>query len=107
VNTARWIAAREPSPAAALAGRLRQVVRAAPEDAPAADALVDAAIEHLCALGDGCRSRSNALDLLTVDALVTYAFEAACDEPDRLAARAADAMQRISRVVARTPDAGA
>jgi hypothetical protein len=42
--------------------------------------------------------RESALDLLVVDALVTYAFEAAATEPALLAARAADAMTRFSAV---------
>jgi hypothetical protein len=42
--------------------------------------------------------RESALDLLTVDALVTYAFEAASDDPARLSARAEDAMRRLSAV---------
>jgi hypothetical protein len=40
--------------------------------------------------------RESALDLLTVDALVTYAFEAASDTPDSLAALAAEAMTRLA-----------
>ena len=39
--------------------------------------------------------RESALDLLTVDALVTYAFEAASDDPDSLAERADQAMTRL------------
>lgn len=41
-------------------------------------------------------SRESALDLLTADALVTYAFEAAGDTPDDVAALASDAMRRIA-----------
>ena len=40
--------------------------------------------------------RESALDLLVIDALVTYAFEAAATEPELLAARAGDAMARFS-----------
>jgi hypothetical protein len=36
------------------------------------------------------------LDLLTVDALVTYAFEAASEDIDSLAARAGAAMTRLA-----------
>ncbi len=43
--------------------------------------------------------RESALDLLTVDALVTYAFEAAADSPESLpAACATDAMTRLAAV---------
>jgi len=40
--------------------------------------------------------RESALDLLTVDALVTYAFEAASASPESLAPRAIEAMRRLS-----------
>jgi hypothetical protein len=40
--------------------------------------------------------RESALDLLAVDALVTYAFEAASSEPATLGARAGEAMIRLS-----------
>jgi len=41
-------------------------------------------------------TRAHALDVLSADALLTYAFEAAADEPSRLTARADLAMQRIA-----------
>ena len=40
--------------------------------------------------------RESALDLLTVDALVTYAFEAASREPASLAVRATNAMSQLA-----------
>jgi hypothetical protein len=42
--------------------------------------------------------RESALDLLAVDALVTYAFEAASDNPSTLAQRADDAMRRLAAI---------
>lgn len=42
--------------------------------------------------------RDSALDLLTVDALVTYAFEAAAENPATLETRAHDAAQRLAAV---------
>jgi hypothetical protein len=42
--------------------------------------------------------RDSALDLLAADACVTYAFEAAADDPTRIAGWADDAMQRIARL---------
>jgi hypothetical protein len=72
-------------------------------DAPAtqaATACIDAANELLSELlARPSAGRESALDLLTVDALVTYAFEAAAAEPDTLAARASDAMGRFSASV--------
>lgn len=40
--------------------------------------------------------RESALALLAADALVTYAFEAAADAPDSIAARAAAAMRTLA-----------
>jgi hypothetical protein len=47
-------------------------------------------------VSDGSGSRTGAITLLAADALVTYAFEAAAEEPDGLEALAADAMIRIA-----------
>jgi hypothetical protein len=47
-------------------------------------------------LASGSTSRATALDLLAVDALVTYAFQAGADDPARLEERAARAMARIA-----------
>lgn len=44
--------------------------------------------------------RESALDLLTVDALVTYAFEAAGAFPESLSARAGEAMRRLANLAA-------
>ena len=63
----------------------------------AADALVDAseaALRRL--LVDGCLTRQSALDLLAVDALVTYAFEAAAAEPASIEERAGRALAGIA-----------
>ena len=43
--------------------------------------------------------RDSALDLLTVDALVTYAFEAASERPDSLEAHAERAIVQLSAAV--------
>ena len=40
--------------------------------------------------------RECALDLLSVDALVTYAMEAAAEDPDTFASRVHDAMDRLA-----------
>lgn len=47
-------------------------------------------------LGTECENRSSALDLLTVDALMTHALEIAAREPESLAAFATQAMQRVA-----------
>lgn len=48
---------------------------------------------------DGCETRDRALDLLAVDALVTYALEADADSrPSGLEERAREAMLRFARL---------
>ena len=47
-------------------------------------------------LASGSTSRATALDLLAVDSLITYAFQAAADEPSLMDARAARALARIA-----------
>ena len=47
----------------------------------------------------GTTQRDVALDLLTADALVTYAFEAAAEAPEALDAHAAAAMRALAAVV--------
>jgi hypothetical protein len=66
----------------------------------AADACLDAATELLGELlSRPSAGRESALDLLAVDALVTYAFEAAAKNPETLASRADRAMQRFTAAV--------
>lgn len=99
MTIAEWLDARTPAPPPRLARRLRAAlapvmgreVRELPEAAVAA---AEAILRAL--LDGGCTGRAQALDLLTADALVTYAFEAAGDEPDAIAARADDAMRRLA-----------
>lgn len=69
------------------------------------DACFDAGERLLEAvLEAGCSSRETARDLLTADALVTYAFEAAAQSPAALAARASGAMTRLAALAAARPD---
>lgn len=98
-----WLATREPLPPRALAERLDALV--APHDldgADPADVLLDVALELLTVvLREDSTTRQTALDLLAADALVTYAFEAASDDPFRLDARAGTAMARLSELATR------
>jgi hypothetical protein len=50
----------------------------------------------LDSLAAGCTARRSALDLLVVDALVTYALERASDDPGTLSARAEQAMRELA-----------
>ena len=96
----RWLAGRTPPPPAALADRLRELLAECDGDArdlPVADALVRAAEGVLTRLlREGCGTRTSALDLLAADALATYAFEAAAEEPESMQARTERAMVRVA-----------
>jgi hypothetical protein len=101
-----WIASVEPRPPAALAARLEGLLQPFANDP--ADSVPEACLtagERLLEelLGAGATSRGNALDLLAADALVTYAFQAAADAPERLEARAARAMARIASITGSQP----
>ena len=94
-----WVRTRQPQPPAALMARLEVVLGASldePEDR--GTELFLAAGERLVAglLRGDRTSRDSALDLLTADALVTYAFEAAGAHPEGIDAHAGDAMTRIA-----------
>ena len=80
-----WLAAREPTPPAVLAERLRQVVAAAPAAVADAETMAVAlgALGHTLLEGVvHCdpQGAGVALDLLAADAFVTYAFEAAAED---------------------------
>ncbi len=64
---------------------------------PSPDGLIDGAERTLRALlQSNATQRDGALDLLAADALVTYAFELAADEPEQLDGIATEAMRRLS-----------
>ena len=98
-----WLASRTPEAPADLVECVRALFTAHPEwnALHRADAFI-AASEQLLrrVLGHDCPARSSALDLLAADACVTYAFEAAADEPGTIAARAELAMRRIAAIAA-------
>jgi hypothetical protein len=94
-----WLDGRVPRPPEVLRARMRSVLADCSSggagDVP--DTLLAAAEMVLARLlREGCATRESALDLLVADALVTYAFEAAADEPARLARRTDLAMLRIA-----------
>ena len=103
-----WIARREPAAPPALAERIANALGTTSTGAASGDGaalIVEtclAAAETLLArvLEEGGAARASALDLLAADALVTYAFEAASDEPALLPAAARAAMARLSRAAA-------
>lgn len=93
-----WLRERAPAPPH-LSARVAQVMGDRVERA-AGDAsfvCLDAAEELLRdLLARPSVGRESALDLLTIDALVTYAFEAASEKPESLDARATAAMHRLA-----------
>ncbi|HWH53099.1 MAG TPA: hypothetical protein VN651_16245 [Gemmatimonadaceae bacterium] len=98
-----WIAAARPLAPVRLADRLAEQLGAgrARSAADTPEACVDAAVSLLHELlARESAGRESALDLLTVDALVTYAFEAASADVDRLRPRALDAMSRLATTAA-------
>lgn len=98
----RWVAARAEQPPAALRERLDAILNASDANVstPVSQALLEAGQMLLASiLASGSTQRDAALDLLTADALVTYAFEAAAEDPTALGAHAADAMRAIAAVV--------
>jgi hypothetical protein len=102
VTLREWLEGREPAPPPALAQRILELVAASdsggqPKDfAEVCVASAERALKDL--LASGVVSRSSALDLLAIDALITYAFEAASDEPSRVSELASDALIRLSRL---------
>ena len=71
------------------------------DDGAASDDVALATLARV--LADGATARAAAIDLLAADALVTYAFEAASESPDRLPDLAHRAMTRLSAAAAAAP----
>jgi hypothetical protein len=71
-----------PAPPAALANAMRNAVNEGANPPTAEDLL--AAAEHALdnVLRTDCETRASALDLLTVDALMTHALEIASNDPN-------------------------
>lgn len=96
-----WLASRQPVPPEALIQRLTAVLgaRADEEVADLPEAMLSAGEALLSKLlCEGRTDRQTALDLLAADAFVTYAFEAASDDPSRITERAQRAMAQISHL---------
>ncbi|HEY3288473.1 MAG TPA: hypothetical protein VGJ96_15230 [Gemmatimonadaceae bacterium] len=98
-----WLDARVPAAPDALKRRIAQIVAEHPEweAMPRSHAMLRAS-EFLMkeVLAAAPKDRDAALDLLAGDACVTYALEAAADEPSTFTAFADQAMQRIAKLAA-------
>ena len=93
---AAWLGSRTPPPPAALTERVTAMTAEYGGAAPLESLLASAEAAMAALLHDGCLTRGSALDLLAVDALVTYAFEAAADEPQLLDDRARRVLATIA-----------
>jgi hypothetical protein len=94
-----WLQDRFPAPPERLAERIVVVLgdRCERDAAQTTTLCIDAAEQLLRDLMTRpSPGRESALDLLTVDALVTYAFEAASEVPDSLESLATSAMLRLA-----------
>ena len=94
-----WVELQGSDAPPALVQRVQAVLRAnlGWEALPVAEALLKAGEELLAAVvADSTAGRDVALDLLAADACVTWAFQAAADEPGGLPARAERAMEQIA-----------
>lgn len=94
-----WLHARTPSPPERLLVNIETVLagRLAHDANDFVTPCLDAAEELLRELvARPAMGRDAALDLLTVDALTTYAFEAAAADTDTLGDRASAAMTRFA-----------
>jgi uncharacterized membrane protein len=96
-----WLDTRRPAPPEDLATHVRRALGeslARPETETVASCL--GAVEQLLiSLRDDPEAgREVALDLLAADALITYAFEAAAEDPQTLADVAQMAMWRVGEV---------
>ena len=96
-----WLASREPAAPAELAARLERCVAALPEErlgdtmTRAMSALGVFALEGSLAKGE--TGDEAAMDLLTADAFVTYAFEAAAEEGLDVNPVAAKLLEEVAR----------
>ena len=103
MSSAEWLTSRMPEAPPALKARVRELLASHPEwdRLPRADAFIQASELLLRrVLEGGAIARANALDLLAADACVTWAFEAAADDPASIAAHAERATQGIAAIAA-------
>jgi hypothetical protein len=99
VTLREWLRQRAPTAPPDLLARVHETLgsRCDIDAAQASAVCVEAADELLRELlTRPSTGRETALDLLTVDALATYAFEAASDNPESLSERAEVAMARFA-----------
>ena len=96
MSPADWISELKPAPPADLAAAMRNSLKDSVTN-PTAEELLEAA-EHLLdkVLRTDCESRASAIDLLTVDALMTHALLVASKDPRSSDAFAERALARVT-----------
>ena len=96
MSPADWISELDPAPPSDLATAMRSAVKDATSN-PSAEELLEAA-EHLLdkVLRTDCETRASALDLLTVDALMTHALDIATKDPNTADDFPEQALRRIT-----------
>jgi uncharacterized membrane protein len=102
VTIGEWLQARNPRPPAELMDGLERALGPAlqKDSAESTAEFLSAAERMLRALvASGQTGRAVATDLLTIDALTTYAVEAATETLDDLPDFAEDAMARFANVI--------
>lgn len=91
-----WLSQLDPAPPEELAASMRSSLHDATEN-PRAEDLLDAAERLLDkVLRTDCETRASALDLLTVDALMTHALEIASKDPNTPDDFAEQALRRVT-----------
>jgi hypothetical protein len=94
-----WLETRTPAPPPRLLQRIVEVLGPSANVEASPAVMVDAAERLLRDLtARSTLARDSALDLLTVDALVTYAFECAALSPDSLLDATTRAIERLGAV---------
>ena len=91
-----WLSRLDPAPPEELAAAMRNALHDATENPTAEDLL--AAAEHLLdkVLRTDCETRASAIDLLTVDALMTHALQIASKDPNAPDDFAEQAIRRVT-----------
>lgn len=107
MTLSEWLDGRTPTPPDALAERIRAALGVALDheieegSGRTHSDLLEAARSLLAATrGCECQDRRSAHDLLAADALVTYAFEIAAEDPDSVASLAEAAMRQFGALAA-------
>ena len=106
MNHTAWLSSRDPEAPAALTTCARELLEAHPEweRLSRVDALIAASEALLRRVLEGGavqrKNRANALYLLAADACVTWAFEAAADDPTSISSRAERATMGIAAIAA-------